>query len=336
MPRRSYDHIIETFDNNWLKPYFIKFIEMKRGKGEIVANSSLYNMKYINNHLLGENNETVIITKEMVWDILREKENIVGHVPDSITAILRQFLCYLSLYFPETYQLPDNALQSARKPFHSFVFTEEELNAIVEYADKEERKTYRYLQNHVFSPYPFIVRMLIGTGMRIGEVLSLQMKDIDLEKNIIQVLNGKAHIARFIPISNSLSEAMKIYMETVRNEATNDSPLFISPHSNSFYSYEAMRFYFPKMFKELGISTRNGEKPSIHSFRHTFCTRSLNRMLSSGLDFYTAVPILSAYLGHTNTIDTEKYIHLIGMKEIDFIDQEKSISSLIPEVEDYE
>ena len=53
----------------------------------------------------------------------------------------------------------------------------------------------------------------------------------------------------------------------------------------------------------------DGKTPNIHSIRHTFCTRSLEKMLDSGMNIYTAIPILAAYVGHVNYMDTEKYIH---------------------------
>ncbi len=332
--RRTYEHIIETFDDNLLKPYFVKFIELKKGKGEIVADTVLYNMKYINNYLVCNETANLSITKDAVWTLLQKKQHEKGIIPASLVSILRQFLSFMLMYSPDTYQLPENAFKSPPKPFHSFVFTENELNAIVEYVDTKTQKR-RYIK-HGIHAYPFILRMLIGTGMRIIEVIDLEMKNLDLQKNVVNVLDSKSHVSRFIPISSSLSEALAVYIDIARRDAPDESPVFISSQTGSFCSYEPFRLFMIKVFKALGIVARNGQKPTIHSFRHTFCTRSLNRMLSSGLDFYTALPILSAYMGHTNTIDTEKYIHLIGMKEIDFIDQEESISSLIPEVEDYE
>lgn len=332
--RRKYEHIIETFEDNSLKPYFVKFIEMKKGKGEIVADSILYSMKFINNHLVCGEDNSIAITRDAVWNLLQEKEQDKGLIPAALVSILRQFLSFMLLYFPDTYQLPQSAFKASQKPFHSFVFTEDELNIIVEYIDAETRK--RIFKKQGIHSYPFVIRMLIGTGMRISEVLDLKMKNLNLQNNVVSVLDSKSHVSRFIPISNSLSEVLALYIDITRKDATDESPVFVSSQTGSFCSYEPFRLFMMKVFKALGIVPRNGQKPTIHSFRHTFCTRSLNRMLSSGLDFYTALPILSAYMGHTNTIDTEKYIHMIGMKEIDFIDQEESISSLIPEVEDYE
>ena len=55
-------------------------------------------------------------------------------------------------------------------------------------------------------------------------------------------------------------------------------------------------------------------------------------MLGSGMDVYTAVPILAAYVGHANYKDTERYIHFTEQGHEDFIKQESSLGSLFLEV----
>ena len=55
-------------------------------------------------------------------------------------------------------------------------------------------------------------------------------------------------------------------------------------------------------------------------------------MLESGMDVYTAAPILAAYVGHVNYMDTEKYIHFTEQGHEDFVQKESSLGSLFPEV----
>jgi integrase len=87
------------------------------------------------------------------------------------------------------------------------------------------------------------------------------------------------------------------------------------------------QFIFSKCLK-----TPQGKLPRIHDIRHTFCTMSLNKMLASGMSLYVAVPILSAYVGHVNLIDTERYIHLTERGYSDFIKKQQGLEALIPEV----
>jgi integrase len=91
-----------------------------------------------------------------------------------------------------------------------------------------------------------------------------------------------------------------------------------------------------KIYETAGVYTPEGKLPRIHDIRHSFCTLSLNRMLDSGMSIYVAAPILSAYVGHVNLIDTEKYIHLTENSYDDFIRKEGNLKSLIPEVNEYD
>ena len=95
-----------------------------------------------------------------------------------------------------------------------------------------------------------------------------------------------------------------------------------------------MKYMFPKMFKAADIYMADGRTPNIHSIRHTFCTRSLEKMLDGGMNIYTDIPILAAYVGHVNYMDTEKYIHLTEQGHEDFIKKEASLGSIFPEVID--
>ena len=93
-----------------------------------------------------------------------------------------------------------------------------------------------------------------------------------------------------------------------------------------------MKYMFSKIFRAADTKKSNGKLPNIHSLRHTFCTRSLSKMLDEGMNIYTAVPILAAYVGHVNYADTEKYIHFTEQDHADFILKEAFLGTLIPEV----
>jgi len=73
MRNRIRDTILDQFTNGLFKPYFKKFIELKRGKGEKVTDSSLYVMKTINNQLSLFN--SLVITKEMADEVFFKKKN---------------------------------------------------------------------------------------------------------------------------------------------------------------------------------------------------------------------------------------------------------------------
>ena len=328
MRNRIRDTILDQFTNGFFKPYFIKFIELKRGKGEKVVDSTMYVMKTINNGLSLFNSS--VITKKMADEILIKKKEHDGKLNDNLISTFRQFSSFMSMFYPETFVIPPKYLRMQRRPFHSFIFSEEELKNITEAADTLVFRSTRHKDSLSILPHPFIIRMLIGTGMRIGEIIALNVEDIDVEKGIVKVINAKNGVSRFIPMSGSLTFEMRYYLSKIARRGP--VPLFMSPYTNEHYSYEAMKYFGQKIFTKAGIKPKNGEKPRIHSFRHTFCTRSLERMMSTGMSFYTALPVLSAYMGHVSTFDTEKYIHFTEIAFEDVLKQETLLAGLIPEV----
>lgn len=321
--------ILELFEECPFKPYFIKYIEYKRSKGYKFGWSILYMLKRINNIMaeLGGN----VITKDMIDFVLMRKMDEDGRVLTKLVASLRQFTLFMSLYEPATFVVPLRYWAQKNEKMRKFVFTEEELDSITKAIDNYCHSN-PYMPDYDIPPHPFIIRILIGTGMRIGEILSLRRGDIDLSNNLIAVLDGKCGVARIVPISCSLAEALGCYIHNTRGESRDI--LFCSQRTGREFSHSGVQHFIHKVLDDCGIAERGGDKPSIHSFRHTFCTHAIEKMLASGMDFYTALPILGAYVGHTNINDLEKYVHINGMAMQEFNSRQASLESLIPEVED--
>lgn len=150
--------------------------------------------------------------------------------------------------------------------------------------------------------------LCLYTGLRIGELLALSWKDIDLEKGILTVsktcrdgnINGK-HVRisdtpktensrRQIPLSKTILKMLKEMKKTSKCEfviADGEKPVFIR-------SYQRM---FELLLKKLKLSHKG-----FHSLRHTFATRALE----CGMD----VKSLSEILGHKNAMITlNRYAH---------------------------
>ena len=75
---------------------------------------------------------------------------------------------------------------------------------------------------------------------------------------------------------------------------------------------------------------KNGEKPVIHTFRHTFCTMALDRLIDGGMHPDAAVPLLAAYVGHNDLRVTYRYLHMTENR-IETTYQNTYYADLIPE-----
>ncbi len=314
------------FEEGFFKPYFAKFIEFKRGKGEKVAQSTMIRLRKLNNSLNCYN--VSHISEQMVEELLAPRGGLSESERQYMTSSLRQFCSFLSLLGIDAAIVPPKYMRAARSEFRPYIFSDNELHRLASAADALPPARRSSVHQQV---YPVLVRLLIGTGMRIGEVLALTRADVDPSNGVINVINGKNGVSRYIPVADSLKKILHDYAETI-DMAEGNKPFFTSSYTGEHLTYSAMKYMFPKMFRAAGIYMADGKTPNIHSIRHTFCTRSLEKMLESGMDVYTAVPILAAYVGHVNYMDTEKYIHFTEQGHEDFVQKESSLGSLFPEV----
>lgn len=321
-----------AFQDGIFKPYFEKYIEFKRGKGEKVTHSTLIRLKALN-EALNRCISTLDIDCNTVELLLQEKDTESGASRALRVSDLRQFNAFLRALGIHAYKIPDKYMKKVHVAFKPYIFSAEELSKIVEASDhlKPTRRSNNYL-----TVYPVLVRILIGTGMRIGEVLSLRIKDVDAVNRLLVVYQSKNNVSRYVPMSNSLSVVILNYLSGLEHRHNPEQYLFVSPYTGTRYSYDAMKYMLKKIFQEAGVRTPEGRLPRIHDIRHSFCTLSLNRMLASGMDLYVAVPVLASYVGHVNLIDTERYIHLTEHGYDEFVCREGALKTLIPEVDAYE
>ncbi len=129
----------------------------------------------------------------------------------------------------------------------------------------------------------FIFRLLVYTGMRIGEAVRLNWKDIDLERGIITVKKTKNFQSRVIPIHPKLKqELLKRYPAVGK----------VIGYSRDHIEHKLKDYFRKAGFPELRV----------HDLRHTFASL----MVMAGVDLKTVQELL----GHTSYKTTEIYAHL--------------------------
>lgn len=140
------------------------------------------------------------------------------------------------------------------------------------------------------------------TGMRLNEVICLQIKDIDLIKRKIIIrnkpgFNTKSGEERNIDIGNELwsyvEEWLKLPGDSNIYQLHNPEGYLIS-HENNKYS----KGYISRKFKR--TLTRNNIEGNFHCLRHTFASE----LVESGIDIET----IRCILGHTNIETTSIYL----------------------------
>jgi len=138
-----------------------------------------------------------------------------------------------------------------------------------------------------------IFEALYSTGMRVSELVGLDVEDVDFISNIVRVM-GKGRKERIIPIGDTALESMKDYVDHRPHES---KAMFLN-RSGTRLSDRSVRNIINKFI--LKESVRQHVTP--HMFRHSFATHLLNR----GADLRSVQELL----GHVNLSTTQIYTHL--------------------------
>ncbi|HME17866.1 MAG TPA: tyrosine-type recombinase/integrase [Mycobacterium sp.] len=122
-----------------------------------------------------------------------------------------------------------------------------------------------------------VVRLMAETGMRAGEVLSLQVSDVNLHDGLVTVVRGKGGKGRVAPFGSQTAAALDRYLRTRRTHRLADTgSLWVGGGGKSF-GYHGLNAVLKARAKAAGI-----EGFHLHLMRHTAATRWLRAGGSEG------------------------------------------------------
>lgn len=162
-------------------------------------------------------------------------------------------------------------------------YSREEFSRLLEALDSEDLRD--------------IIMFAINTGMRQGEIISLQWHQINFEQEII-TLDNRTHITktkkiRTLPFNNQVKT---ILLNRYKNRIPGQEFVF----TLNGQSIDQERF--SKDFKKYVYKARVNPRLNFHSLRHTFASW----LVQKGVSIY----VVSKLLGHSNISTTEIYSHL--------------------------
>jgi site-specific recombinase XerD len=140
-----------------------------------------------------------------------------------------------------------------------------------------------------------IFQVFLQTGIRISELCSLTLSDVDLADRSLTIRQGKGMADRTIELEKKGLQALRNYL-AIRPQSLSDV-LFLN-YQGEPISERGVRKILAKYVKLAGIT----KKISPHSLRHTFATYKAER----GVSPYQ----LQQWLGHRNLTTTQIYVHL--------------------------
>jgi len=171
------------------------------------------------------------------------------------------------------------------------------------FAENRKRKDFMAIRDEA------IIEMLYYAGLRVSELVGLDIQNVDLENRTLQVI-GKGNKERIVPFSKTCQSTLKDYISNLREKLVTKRKdyslsLFVNADGDRLTS-RGLQYILKQIEEKTGLYL--GLHP--HIFRHSFATH----LLENGMD----LRMIQELLGHDSINATQIYTHVTdkAMKEI--------------------
>lgn len=218
-------------------------------------------------------------------------------------SLVRRFAGYLNATGVDVPVIPAGLLPARKPRAVPFIYSQADIDALlaaceIEFADERIAATMRT-----------VIGLLAATGLRIGEVLSLGVDDIDPDHDVLVIKAAKSH-QRLVPIHPSTTTALQDYIALPVRTATRPDPhgpVFVSSLGTG-YAYVSFLSLFKRVRETAGLIPRGRARPRLHDLRHTFATAHMTAAYAHGGDPDRVLSLLATWLGHSDAAHTYWYL----------------------------
>ncbi len=278
-----------------LKEEFLKYIANEKSYSKLTLKSYNEDLTQFLEFLEKENinninNVNHIIIRKFL-SLLSDKEYSKKSMVRKLAAV-KSFFKYL--YHREYIDKnPADYVSSPKLPEYlpEFLY-EDEINNII---DSLTDSSFETVRNRA------ILEFLYSTGVRVSELVSINVSDVDINNGLIKV-KGKGNKERIVALGSKALNALHNYLiyrnDLLKKDGKESKALFINLKGNRLTS-RGVRYIFEEIIKKLALK----KSISPHTIRHTFATHMLNH----GCD----LRVVQEFLGHSSLSTTQLYTHIV-------------------------
>jgi integrase len=218
-------------------------------------------------------------------------------------SVVRGFATYLHAIDP-VHEVPATSLLPQRPLRASpYLYSDAEIAALIA-ATATLRTALRR------ATFATLIGLLAVTGMRIGEAIALDRRDVDLAGGELTIRFGKFGKTRELALHPSTIQALHAYRRLRDGSAppTGTQAFFVSTAGTRLF-YCNVHNTFHRLARHVGLMPRSGScRPRIHDLRHTFAVKTMLDAYAAGDDGQTRLTLLSTWLGHAHPRHTYWYL----------------------------
>ena len=271
---------------------FLYYLEHIKGASNNTVQSYERDLKYLEIYLEQKGNMQIDHLKEAdiegYLSYLKEHQKSAATVSRTLAAI-RAFYQYLI----KENQLEENPAKKIALPKIEKkaprILSQEQIVCLLEQPNRKDTKGIRDRA---------MLELLYATGIRVSELISLKVTDINLQQGYIMCRDAQKE--RTIPIGKSAINALQLYLGEVRHillRDASDKTLFVNCNG-----YPMTRQGFWKILKTYANMAHISGEITPHMLRHSFAAH----LVQNGANLKS----LQQMLGHSDISTTQVYMHL--------------------------
>ena len=213
---------------------------------------------------------------------------------------VRRLAKHLIVADPHTQMPPRHLFGPAERPYRPFIYSAPQIRQLLRAA----RQLPGPLRPRT---YQTLIGLLACTGLRISEALGLKISEVDLQRGLLLVREGKFHQTRWVPLHRTALAPLKAYNRQ-RQQRFPLAKHFFTSEQGKALAYSTVHAVFSRLRRS---TVHSGRPPRIHDLRHTHACRVLQHWQATRRGADGRVLILSRYLGHQHVRDTYWYLHAL-------------------------
>ena len=305
---------------SFLAPQLQQYVIYRHNLGYSMK-ASLSHLKTFDCYLMQKQTKHVLLQPSFFIQMQAELKTEARSI-NNIVASVRVFFNYLvrtGAYsqnpLKDIAYLPENDIMP-------YIFSPEQVNHLLSAVSRRIRNRSRYLYLKDLSGYIAIV-LLARCGLRIGEPLRLKLNHYCFEEKTIYIEKTKFKKDRLIPLPQAVAIDIENYLAVRQGLiAEVGSPYLLANSNGRALNDNRVRTVFHRAVCDIGleqarqiIGNVNISSPTPHSLRHSYAINTLSSVKKRGGSAQNALPVLAAYMGHSEYKHTLKYLKFIDAKQ---------------------
>ena len=201
-----------------------------------------------------------------------------------------------------------NVIPKRPPAFQPYIYSQAELKRLLSSIESCRRR-----RSDIGSPLLRCLFLLMyGAALRISEVLSLTVGDVDLANRVLTIRDSKFFKTRLVPIGPNTGQILGEYAKRRADLVPSTRPdvaFFLDRNAKPVPIHKLERA-FQQIREHAGLHREGGPRcqPRLHDLRHTSAVHRLTTWYREGEDVQKFLPQLSVYLGHTHLAATQVYL----------------------------